>query len=461
MKRWTVILSALWFWNAASSTMAAPRPNILFIVSDDQGWNDIGYHNAEMRTPNLDRLAKGGVELDCHYVQPQCSPTRVALLTGCYPSRFGLDCCRATNEPTFPLGTATIASLLKDAGYATGMSGKWHVGPNADWGPNRFGFDYSHGSYSGAVGMYDHRYVPGHPLEITWHRDREIIPGYENGTHATDLTAGEAVKWIENHVEIGEPWFFYVPFHAPHLPLVEQDEKWHEMNKHISSPDRHLYAAAVSHMDSAVGRMIEALERTNQLQRTIVIFTSDNGAQEDWRGGNYPPPNPHVRNFSSNKPLRGAKSTAYEGGCRVPAFVNWAGTLAARKIVAPLHVVDWAPTLAGLAGCESRHDLQWDGIDLWPILTGEKAAPVERSIYIVWGFKREWEALRYGDWKIVRRKGRPWELYDLSADPNETKNLADAHSDKRKELIERYEQVRSRDAVPDTTEKEPSAISKQ
>ena len=337
----TVICCLVWGAVAA----AASKPNVLFIMSDDQGWNDIGYHNPEMRTPILDRLAKEGVDLDCHYVQPQCSPTRGALLTGRYPSRIGLNCCRATNDPTFPLGTLTLASLLKQCGYATGMSGKWHVGPNAELGPNKFGFDYSHGSFSGAVGMYDHRYKPGHPLEITWHRNGKIIPGYENGTHVTDLEAGEAVKWIESHAADGQPWFFYVPFHAPHLPIVENDARWHEMNRHIKDPERRLYAAAVSHMDAAVGRMIEALDKTGQRDHTIVIFTSDNGAQIDWKGGQYPPPNPHLTNFSSNKPLRGAKSTAYEGGIRVPALVSWPGVVKSRKISTPLHIVDWMPTL--------------------------------------------------------------------------------------------------------------------
>ncbi|MCA9438320.1 MAG: sulfatase-like hydrolase/transferase [Candidatus Omnitrophica bacterium] len=158
------ILALLLF---VSAPAPAQPPNILFIVSDDQGWNDIGYHNDDLRTPNLDQLAETGVRLEHHYVQPQCTPTRVALMTGRYPSRFGPHCTTASNDQSYPIGTPTLASLLQSAGYDTGLFGKWHMGSKPEWGPNHYGFDFSYGSLAGAVGMYDHRYRLNTPYAQT------------------------------------------------------------------------------------------------------------------------------------------------------------------------------------------------------------------------------------------------------------------------------------------------------
>lgn len=422
------------------------RPNVLFIISDDQGWNDIGYHNDELRTPNLDALAQGGVELDCHYVQPQCTPTRVAFMTGRYPSRFGHQATHANNEPAYPIGTPTVARLFKAAGYATGMSGKWHMGSLPKWGPNHHGFDYSHGSLAGAVGMYDHRYRLNMPeYAVTWHRNHEII---EEPGHVTDLTAAEVVKWIREHKDSG-PWFFYVPLHAVHTPIVEGDPKWHAMNDHIKNVDRRFFAAALSHMDWAVGEMVKALDETGQRDRTLIVFTSDNGGVYGrYKGGAYPPPDPALEaGFSSNKPLRGGKTEAFEGGIRVPAFVNWPGKLEPRKVIAPLHIVDWMPTFAALLGgsADSHLPNDLDGQNIWPLLIGEQETyPEPRTIYWMWGWgnNRDWEALRHGDWKIVRRnrpKLKQWHLFNLASDPNEKRNLAKGEPERLAEMVAIYE----------------------
>ena len=200
-----------------------PKPNIVLLVADDLGWNDIGYHNNQIKSHNLDRLAATGVELDQHYVQPQCTPTRVALMTGRYPSRFGSHCTQASNEHSYPLETLTIASMLKKLGYTTGLFGKWHMGSKPEWGPNHHGFDYSYGALAGAVGAYDHVYrLPErqHPNAITWHRNHQIIPGYENGTHVTDLVTAEAIKVVKQQRDA--PFFLYLPYFAPHTPLDER-----------------------------------------------------------------------------------------------------------------------------------------------------------------------------------------------------------------------------------------------
>jgi arylsulfatase A-like enzyme len=438
-----VVQRCLFLLLGCVSSAAWAAPNILLIVSDDQGWNDVGYHNSEIRTPHIDALAKTGVELDCHYVQPQCTPTRVALMTGRYPSRFGLHCCEASNDEAFPVGTLTMARMLREAGYDTGMSGKWHLGSKPQWGPNHHGFDSTHGSLAGAVGMYDHRYRIDSPYAVTWHRDGEFI---EEEGHVTDLTADETVRWIRSHTSTSRPWFFYVPLHAVHAPLVEREERWHALNAHIKADDRRLYAAAVSHMDHAVGRMVEALDQTGQRQRTLILFTSDNGAQVHHGGNAYPPPDPKLTNFSSNKPLRGTKTETYEGGYRVPALVNWPAKLAPRKVTAAMHAVDWMPTLARLVGADADPSPRWDGQDVWPRILGEEDGGDDRTFYIVWGSGRQREALRHGDWKIVRNRGPEWELYHLARDPYEQHNLRQDQPEVFESLWSLYLAERAKDA---------------
>lgn len=432
-------------WVSAERASAAPRPNVLIIVADDLGWNDVGYHNADMRTPHLDELVRRGVELDWHYVQPECTPTRVSLLTGRYPSRFGAAAMGASNERSLPPGTLTLASMLKSLGYATGMAGKWHLGSKPEWGPNHYGFDSSYGSLAGAVGMYDHRYRLNTPFADTWHRDGQLIAGSENGRHSTDLLADEAQRWIRTRAEGEQPWFFYVPFHAVHAPLVEEDAQWHAMNAHHESPDRRLYAAAVSHMDAALGRILDALQETNQAERTIVLFHSDNGAQINHAGNAYPSPDPALKNFSSNLPLRGRKTDVYEGGVRVPAAIAWPDTLTPGKSSAPMHAVDWLPTFAALVGFAPPSDARWDGLNVWPTIA-EQAPSAERTFYIVWRANRGSEAVRRGDWKLLRRRGSPWELYDLKNDPYETTDLAHEEPQRVRDLTALYREQRALDA---------------
>lgn len=423
-----------------------PRPNILLIVADDLGWNDVGYHNREMRTPHLDALCKAGVRLDWHYVQPQCTPTRVALMTGRYPSRFGEHCTTASNAQAFPIGTPTLASVLKQAGYATGMSGKWHLGSKFEWGPKHHGFESSHGSLAGAVGMYDHRYRLDSPFSRTWHRDHQWL---EEEGHVTDLTAKEAVRFITAHKDGDRPWFFFVPFHAVHTPLVEKDPRWHERNKHIEHEHRRLYAAAVSHMDAAIGRMVAALEKTGQRERTLILFTSDNGAQVNHRGGAYPPPDPNLQDFSSNEPLRGKKTDTFEGGYRVPALASWPGTLATRTCSQPMHCSDWLPTLARLAGArlpDLAEGHSYDGEDVWPQLSGA-AKTRQREFYINWGSGRRL-ALRHNSLKLVRnRRQGKWMVFDLATDPRETKDLAQAQPDTLAFLKQRLAAQQEKDAM--------------
>jgi arylsulfatase A-like enzyme len=218
-----------------NSGVPAPRPNILLIVADDMGWADVGYHGSPIRTPHIDRLARQGVVLDQHYVAPMCTPTRTALLTGRYWSRFGNT--TPSNERVLPWTTRTLARALKQAGYSTCITGKWHLGSKPEWGPRQFGFDLSHGSLAGGVHPYNHLYKQ-QPYMKTWHRNDTLI---EEEGHVTDLIGAEAVKFIK--AKRTGPFFIYVPFTAVHDPF-DEPQAWLDSASHIE-PARRQYAACV------------------------------------------------------------------------------------------------------------------------------------------------------------------------------------------------------------------------
>jgi arylsulfatase A-like enzyme len=404
-------------------------PNMLIIVADDLGWADVGYHGSDIMTANLDRLAKEGVKLEQHYVQPMCTPTRVGLLTGRYPSRYGDRAIKPSNEQVLPFGTVTLASALRSCGYDTGITGKWHLGSKPEWGPLKFGFNRSYGSLAGGVGQYNHLYKKG-PYSRTWHRNDQFVD--EQG-HSTDLISREAVRWIEGS---HGPFFIYVAFTAVHTP-VEVPPEWIELyegKKFYDDPAKDesfkRYAAYVTQMDCAIGRMVRALERSGRRDNTLIVFTSDNGSFPSWKpAGRYPGTYKACPVLGSNLPYRGYKAQLYEGGMRVPAFANWPGKLGPRAVESPVHVVDWMPTLMRLAGYEQEEDLQWDGRDIWPLLTGELTTPEPRTLY--WKFRGGSFAIREGDWKLIMPGGdKGAELYDLAADPYEREDLAKIHPDR-------------------------------
>ena len=467
------MLAGAAFLISAGPTLASLQPNIVLIITDDQGWADIGYNNPEkVYSPNLDRLAAEGARFGNHYVMPQCTPTRVALFTGRYPGRFGTAPLHATNDRCFPVGTPTLATMLKSVGYKTYLMGKWHMGVRIEDGPNRHGFDYSYGSLAGACGMYDHRYREGEFYE-TWHRDHEIIPGYENGKHATDLVAEDAVRMIRQHHE--QPFFLMLAFHAPHTPLDERgpfvdrptqldpdnpqrwlnedDIEWfNDPEGKIQSepdPEKRLLLAAVNHVDHAIGQVVAALDQTGLRDNTVIFFSSDNGPQGNWQGNAYPD-DLKLTKFNQPLPMRGKKLDVYEGGIHVPAFANWPGHVQPKVVKDPVHIVDWFPTLAHLAGTEAPSNL--DGTDLSPVLFGE-ASLEKRNLYWIWNPNINRWALRYGDWKIVRygteepRQASDWQLFNLEDDPKEQKNMAEKHPEVLGQLHGMFLRQRGKDRI--------------
>lgn len=259
------------------AALATARPNIVLVLADDVGWGDVGWHGAEIRTPVLDRLAREGVELAQHYVNPQCTPTRSALLSGRYASR--LDNLVAGDARAFPEGTMTLPRALQAAGYATALIGKWHLGTEPGARPWEQGFDTSYGALTGAVHPWSHTYRKG-PQERTWHRNGRRVD--ETGTHTTDLLAREARAWLERQDGV-RPWFLYLPFFAAHTPVDAPPAwkvryagvKFFDDDKQNESAVR--YAAMTSHMDDAIGKVLETVRAKGWAERTLVVFLTDNG----------------------------------------------------------------------------------------------------------------------------------------------------------------------------------------
>ena len=421
---------------------SSERPNIVFIFPDDLGWADVGYHGSDIQTPNIDGLAESGIILEQQYVMPTSTPSRVGLITGKYPSRYGVT--GPDYGEVIDQGDPTLASLLSENGYYTSISGKWHMG-SPPYTPLKYGFESSYGYFDGQIDPYTHNYKTETSLtdRKSWHRNDEYLD--EEG-HATDLITDEAIRVIESDRE--EPFFLYVAYSVPHYPLDEPEE-WTSRydDTYFTHPSREWFAASVTHMDAGIGRIIDALERTGQRENTLVVFVSDNGGQLSWQSGDryrgrYAD-KPH-KVLGNNFPLRGWKGDLYEGGIRVPALVNWPGKLDKGSLKMPVHISDWLPTLYDLSGGDQLPDgLNLDGRNIWPFLTGEQSIPETRTMY--WKTGQAY-AVREGRWKLlVHRSNDKRELFDLKDDFRETRDLSEEDPEKLEHLMELLEKFKEGD----------------
>lgn len=407
--------------------------NVLFILADDLGWGDVGFHGAPIQTPTLNRMARQGAELTHHYVCPACTPSRACFITGMYASRFGRHATLPTSKPVIPDGFSTIARMFQEAGYDTGLFGKWHLGSAAEFFPGKYGFDESYGSLAGGVDPYTHRYKIG-PYSLCWHRNGALLdePG-----HATDLITEEAIRWISQRKN---KWFCYVPFTAVHTP-IRATEQWlnlYEAETLDDDPERNRsfreYAAYTTQMDDAVGRLIETLKCLDVLSETVVVFASDNGAPvsdayEDT--ALYPGRYPRMPRTGTNHPLKGRKGQLYEGGIRTPGIVLYPGFAQGRPIDTDIHIADWLPTFAAMIGAKAP---QTDGVNMLGALLGEGETP-GRSLY--WNMDHASFAVKRDGWKLTvnadRKSGRE-ELYNLDADPLEQEDCLEKYPDRAAEL---------------------------
>jgi len=429
MKRLSAILCAAVILSGSCHSADAPsKPNILLIVADDLGWGDVSYHGSRIPTPNLDRLAREGVELDQHYVMPQCTPTRSSLLSGVWAGRYDGTHNRSGVGGGFPAGMKLMPEILREAGYNTMHAGKWHVGPSPGARPWERGFEQTYGSLHGTIPPWHHTGKLNGAADF-WQRNGQ--PLTEEGVHTTDLLTRQAIAWLHEQAGQKKPWFLYLAHYAPHTPL-DPPKEWSEKFAAVKFSDdpgkddlARRYAATVAHLDDAIGQVIVALKETGHSKNTIIVFTSDNG-QARVSGG-------------TAGDLRGSKTTTYEGGIRVPAFVWWPEQLKPHKFVPPVGVVDWLPTFASLAGATLPAGQKFDGVNIWPLLDGSVVQAPERLFYLK--YLGGMSALRDGGWKLVTLgesrfalssmpgPDRGDELFNIAEDPFEKRDLASTNPD--------------------------------
>lgn len=417
-------------------------PNIVIIMADDLGWKDVGYHGSEIKTPNLDKLAAGGVELNRFYAHPTCSPTRASLMTGKSPLRLGIFAPLSKNNPTgLPIEETTLADQLKHRGYQTALTGKWHLGArNKAYLPNARGFDHFYGHTTGGVGYWDKVHGGGYDLQRNGKTVRD--EGY-----LTHLIAEEAVNVIENR-DHGRPLFLFASFNAPHLPN-EAPEETIDQYSDIENPYRRKHAAMVTEFDSAVGQIVAKLRDEKILENTIIWFMSDNGGLIA-----KPPPDwlpdwafeaaiewtfdikvsPRFTEFArvnlteggaNNSPLQDGKGSLWEGGVRVPSFVYWKGKLAPFKTDQMIAMQDILPTLLALGGGQASLDAV-DGRSVWPALTKNTKLPANPVITQMGPAPAD-RAIFVFPWKLILESDGDFMLYNIETDPGEMTELSKTH----------------------------------
>jgi len=409
------------------------------------GFSDLGCHGSEIPTPNLDKLAAGGLRFTQFYNTSRCCPTRASLLTGLYSHEASMgDMTDDRGEDGYrgDLNNrcVTIAEVLQGAGYRTAMAGKWHVGTSLDFGPETFGFDYFYGIRNGGIDPITHLPSHGGGKESLLYRNKQNIqePG-----HVTDLFAKEAVQWLG--AEPGRPFFLYLPFTAPHSPLVEA-ARWTDLYPSEDDADRK-YFAAISHLDEAVGKVLAEVERLGQRENTLIVFLSDNG-----RPGKRPrsiEDRKQAYVWDENVPFRGQKGNVYEGGIHTPGLAFWPGHLKPGTVTVPLHITDWMPTFCDLAGYRPNRDLKWDGSNILPLLQQEPDAGRPLYTHGHFGIDR---ALIDQNWKLVITTQGATELYDLATDVGERKNLAAEHP----EIVQRLQSALKEASARDGDAKAPA-----
>jgi arylsulfatase A-like enzyme len=447
----TVVLAAM-----ASAAHAADRPpNLVLILADDLGIGDVcsfGSCAAGRLTPNLDALAQAGVRFTHAYAAaPICSPSRAGLLTGRYPQRFGhefnpdgIDRGQRESLGT-PLDQKLLPQYLKPRGYATGIIGKWHLGPAPPQHPMERGFDEFFGFLHGAKLYFPKpKQQPGiHWIEEPPKAGKEkteqnplnpLLRGREavtEPTYLTDAFTREAVSFIERHHD--QPFFLYVPYNAPHTPLMVDDPRWQKFPG-VAGDSRRVHAAMMSALDDGIGAIVDALRRQGLLEQTLIVFASDNGC-------------PTNIDACSNDGLVGGKRILFEGGVNIPMLASWTGTIAPGRVVAdPVSLLDVLPTAVDLAGAPSPPAGTLDGKSLLPLLRGEVKRFDQGPLF--WRHGTNW-AVRSGSWKLIGFAGLPHPLlFDLASEAGEHRDVAAAHPDQVKSLTTLFQAWEAKTVKP-------------
>ena len=414
-----------------SNAHASKKPNLIVIMCDDLGYSDLGFNGCEdIPTPGIDRIADEGVKFTNAYVSyPVCGPSRAGFMTGRYAQRFGFE-RNPQYDPTdpnmgLPQEEMTLAESLEQVGYHCGIIGKWHLGSHPVNHPLNRGFNQFYGHLGGG-----HRYFPElltdrdifEPMSdfesyFTYIvRDHQTV---ETNQYLTDEFSDEAVDFVKRNK--GKPFFLFLSYNAPHLPLEATEEYLSRFN-HIEDPKRRTYAAMVSAVDDGVGELLATLDKLGIEDDTIIFFLSDNGGISK-------------KNASNNKPLRGQKSDVWEGGFRVPMAARWPSTFEAGIVYdLPVISLDIFATIAGLNNAPANQGRPLDGVNLVPFVNGENTGVPHEAIYLR-KYDQQRYALRYHDYKLVipKKNAKP-QLYKLSEDIGETNNIANAHPGKLEQL---------------------------
>lgn len=435
-------VSALLHLGALLSAAAPLKPNIVHIVADDLGWKDVGFNGCkDIPTPNLDKLAAGGARLGQFYVQPMCTPTRAALMTGRYPFRYGLQTAVIPSVSAYGLDTTErlLPQCLQEAGYKTAIVGKWHLG-HADkkWWPKQRGFDYQYGAMIGELDYFSHE----EHGRLDWFRDN--VPVKEEG-YTTTLLGKDAARYISEQ-EDGKPFYLYLTFNAPHTPY-QAPQEYIDKFKKIEDPTRRIYAGMVSCLDDEIGRVISALEKKKLRDNTLILFHSDNGGTKNAMFAGVMADVSKIKIPCDNGPYRDGKGALFEGGTRVCAFANWPGKIKAGKYDGLIHAVDVFTTLASLAGASTKECKPLDGLNIWNALSEGGPSPRSEIVYNVEPFRG---SIRQGDWKLIWRTLLPSsvDLYNVAEDPFEKNNLAASDSARVASLKQRLEALATESAKP-------------
>ena len=408
---------------SAFATSAITPPNIVIIFTDDQGYGDVGCFGAEgYETPHLDKMAEEGMRFTDFYVAaPVCTPSRAALLTGCYPKRVGL-----AHRVLFPFSEhglnpdeVTIAEMLKEEGYATACIGKWHLGHTPNLLPNAQGFDYYFGfPYSTDMDLANYKSRGFQAPPIPLYRNSAVVEESPDQHYLTKRYTEEAVDFIKGHQNV--PFFLYLPHAMPHVPIYASED-------FEGKTEHGLYGDVISEIDWSVGEVLKTLKDCGIDENTLVIFTSDNGAQLwTWRGMDY--------QTGKNEPLRGMKNTTWDGGQRVPCIMRWPAGIPAGKECSEMTLsMDIMPTIAALTYAQMPLDRIIDGKDIGSLLRGEAGAKTPHEAFYFYRDDRL-QAVRSGDWKlhVFRPDDKKFPekaplLYNLRDDIGETTNIYDQH----------------------------------
>jgi len=403
--------------------LAQQRPNILLIMVDDLGYGDLSSYGAkDLQSPNIDKLVADGMRFGNFYANCcVCSPTRAALLTGRYQEFVGVPGVIRTHDQHnwgwLAPSAVLLPELLRKGGYHTALVGKWHLGLRSPNKPNDRGFDHFHGFLGDMMDdYYTHR---RHGINYMRLNDQTIDPK----GHATDLFTQWSIDYIRERAKRKQPFFLYLAYNAPHTPIQPPREWVQRITKREKgmSPKRAKLVALIEHMDDGIGKVMAALAETGLDKNTLVIFTSDNGGK--------------LSVGANNGPVRGGKTQVYEGGIKVATCAVWPGKIEpGSQTDFRALTMDLCPTITAAAGVELTHQIE--GRSILPTLLGKPQPPLQRDDFYTWLQGKTKEAVRRGDWKLIRdRPGTPWELYNLKDDPKEQNNLAQQSPEKFNELL--------------------------